>query len=195
MLVHYPEAAHYEIDPARLDLVEEFRRSPRGPHGTDLQKLLHRMRWAGDPDEDGRYILLVQEPGRRWMLARLPRRRGAPDRADPQPDIHEPRRRRMGSLQAPLARPDRPGAVRPMIDSTAVLGYAWPLIVSPGESVAFHLSAETLRTADASIVRVRCADPDPAGPGLKLTTPGSTLDGPVTLAPPEALPRLVRHHS
>ncbi len=78
MLVHYPEAAHYEIDPTRLDLVEEFRRNPRGPHGTDLQKLLHRMRWAGDPEEGGRYILLVQEPGRRWMLARLPRRRGAP---------------------------------------------------------------------------------------------------------------------
>lgn len=78
MLVHYPEAAHHEIDPARLDLVEEFRRTPRGPHSHDLQKLLHRMRWAGDPEETGRYILLVQEPGRRWMLARLPRRRGAP---------------------------------------------------------------------------------------------------------------------
>ncbi len=68
-----------------------------------------------------------------------------------------------------------------MIDSTAVLGYAWPLIASPGESVAFHLSAETLRAAEASIVRVRCADPDPAGPGLKLTTLGSTLDGTTAL--------------
>ena len=78
MLIHYPEAAHAPIDPARTDLVEEFRRNPRGPHGDALQRLLHRMRWAGDPDQPGRYVLLVQEPGRRWMLARLPRRRGAP---------------------------------------------------------------------------------------------------------------------
>lgn len=78
MLVNYREAAHFPVDPARLDLVEEFRRNPRGPHGEELQKLLHRMRWAGDPAEGGRYVLLVQEPGRRWMLARLPNRRGQP---------------------------------------------------------------------------------------------------------------------
>jgi hypothetical protein len=48
MLVNYPEAAHWQVDTTRLDLVEEFRRKPRGPHGDDLQKLLHRMRWTGD---------------------------------------------------------------------------------------------------------------------------------------------------
>lgn len=78
MLVHYPEAAHWPVDPTRLDLVEEFRRNPRGPHGEELQKLLHRMRWAGDPSVGGRYVLLVQEPGRRWVLARLPSQRGKP---------------------------------------------------------------------------------------------------------------------
>ena len=78
MLVNYPEAAHYEVDPTRLDLVEEFRRQPRGPHGDELQKLLHRMRWAGDPEQGGRFVLMVVEPGKRWMLGRLPRRRGAP---------------------------------------------------------------------------------------------------------------------
>ncbi len=77
MLVNYREAAHFPVDPTRLDLVEEFRRRPRGPHGEALQKLLHRMRWAGDA-EAGRYVLLVREPGRRWMLARLPARRGQP---------------------------------------------------------------------------------------------------------------------
>ena len=50
-----------------------------------------------------------------------------------------------------------------MTDTTAVIGYAWPLVVSPGETIAFYLSAETLVRADASIVRVRCADADPAG--------------------------------
>jgi hypothetical protein len=78
VLVHYPEAAHAPVDPTRTDLVEEFRRNPRGPHGPELQVLLHRMRWAGDPGEPGRYVLMVLEPGRRWMLARLPRRRGEP---------------------------------------------------------------------------------------------------------------------
>ena len=37
MLVHYPEAAHAPVDPTRTDLVEEFRRNPRGPHGPELQ--------------------------------------------------------------------------------------------------------------------------------------------------------------
>lgn len=68
-----------------------------------------------------------------------------------------------------------------MRDTTAVLGYAWPLVVSPGESVSFHLSSPSLRQAQATIVRVRCADPDPDGPGLKLDAPGTSIDGPITL--------------
>ena len=68
-----------------------------------------------------------------------------------------------------------------MIDTTGVIGYAWPLIVSPGESVAFHLSSATLTSAEAAVVRVRCADPDPAGPGIKVTAPGCAADGVVAL--------------
>ena len=45
MLVNDPGSAHWEIDPARLDLATEFRRAPRGPHSDDLQRVLHRMRW------------------------------------------------------------------------------------------------------------------------------------------------------
>ncbi|AOO79412.1 N,N-dimethylformamidase beta subunit family domain-containing protein [Bosea vaviloviae] len=68
-----------------------------------------------------------------------------------------------------------------MRDTTAVLGYAWPLVVSPGETVSFHLSSPTLDAAQVRIVRVRCADPDPDGPGLKLSEPGSAIDGRVAL--------------
>ncbi len=78
MVIHDPWAAHFPIDGARLDLVEEFRLKPRGPHGDELQKILHRMRWQGDLGESGRYVLLVLEPGRQWALARLPRQRGLP---------------------------------------------------------------------------------------------------------------------
>ena len=77
MLANYAAAAHWEVDPARLDLVDEFRRSPRGPHSADLQKLLHRMRWAGDPDLEGRYVILVLSP-HQLALAILPRERGKP---------------------------------------------------------------------------------------------------------------------
>jgi hypothetical protein len=75
MLEIDPSAAHYPIDPDRLDLVEEFRRAPKGPHSDELQKVLHRMRWRG---EARRYCALVLEPGRKWMLGRLPAVRGQP---------------------------------------------------------------------------------------------------------------------
>lgn len=68
-----------------------------------------------------------------------------------------------------------------MIDTNSVLGYAWPLIASPGEDIAFHLSSATLTEAHATVARVRLADPDPNGPGLKLIAPGTAIDGLVTL--------------
>ncbi|MGE0717444.1 MAG: hypothetical protein AB7P02_18500 [Alphaproteobacteria bacterium] len=74
MLVNDPAAAHYEVDPDRTDLVEEFRRNPKGPHSDELRKVLHRMRWSG---VGGRFVLVVVDPGRRWALGRLPERRGA----------------------------------------------------------------------------------------------------------------------
>ena len=75
MLVNDPDAAHYPIDPSRLDLVEEFHSRPRGPHSDALQKVLHRMRWSG---ASGRWVLITLEPNRRWMLGRLPGERGVP---------------------------------------------------------------------------------------------------------------------
>jgi N,N-dimethylformamidase len=69
-----------------------------------------------------------------------------------------------------------------MTDTTAVLGYAWPLIVSAGEPIAFHLSSKQLASAEATLVRVRCGDPDPDGPGLKLTELDGPIKGAVALA-------------
>ena len=63
------------------------------------------------------------------------------------------------------------------IDTTSVLGYAWPPVVEPGGQVAFHLSSATLKQVDVSLVRVRCGDPDPAGPGLKVVPIPSSVDG------------------
>jgi len=69
-----------------------------------------------------------------------------------------------------------------LTDTTSVLGYAWPMIVSAGEKISFHLSSPTLASAEATLVRVRCADPDPAGPGLRLTDMQASINGPVTLS-------------
>jgi N,N-dimethylformamidase len=69
-----------------------------------------------------------------------------------------------------------------MVDTTAVLGYALPLRAAPGERIAFYLSSATLTEARAQIVRVRCADPDPAGPGLRLIPAASPIDGTVGLS-------------
>ncbi|MBI0538157.1 N,N-dimethylformamidase [Roseomonas sp. KE2513] len=68
-----------------------------------------------------------------------------------------------------------------MTDTNSVLGYAWPLVVSPGEEVTFHLSSAALASAEATLLRVRCADPDPDGPGLRFHQPGTSIDGPVAL--------------
>lgn len=75
MLLNDPAAAHYEIDPRRVDLAHEFRAAPKGPHSDELQRVLHRMRWSAP---GGRYVLFALEPGRRWMLARIPPTRGTP---------------------------------------------------------------------------------------------------------------------
>ena len=75
MLGTDPATAHYKIDPARLDLVEEFRRAPKGPYSSELQKIMHRMRWSG---EGGRFALIPVDPGKTWMLALLPTKRGEP---------------------------------------------------------------------------------------------------------------------
>ena len=64
-----------------------------------------------------------------------------------------------------------------MIDTTAILGYASPLSVAPGEEVQFRLSSATLSAVNTRIVRVRCADPDPLGPGVRTIAMETALNG------------------
>ncbi|WP_346891237.1 N,N-dimethylformamidase beta subunit family domain-containing protein [uncultured Roseibium sp.] len=69
-----------------------------------------------------------------------------------------------------------------MKDSTKVVGYSSPWSVAPGEEVRFHLSSELLTHASSRIVRIRCADPDINGPGMKVTHVPSPLDAGLELA-------------
>ena len=54
------------IDPTRTDLAAEFKQSPLGPHGDELQKVLNIMRWV---DVDGKKVLVKQDGY--WCLGTL----------------------------------------------------------------------------------------------------------------------------
>ncbi len=64
----------YEIDPARLDLVEEFRKNPGGPHSPELTLLVNRLRLMPMVD---RHVLVCTKHSREWVLAKMPSVRGA----------------------------------------------------------------------------------------------------------------------
>ena len=68
-----------------------------------------------------------------------------------------------------------------MPNRTAILGYASPLAVQPGETLSFHLSSPTLDSAELEVVKVRSGDADPAGPGLRYSRPGTPIDGRIAL--------------
>jgi len=61
-------------------------------------------------------------------------------------------------------------------DTNGYLGYTDRLSVPAGEAITFHVSS---RRGDfrADILRVRCADADPDGPGLRMTPMPSAIDG------------------
>ena len=65
----------YNIDPKRTDLAREFRDNIGGPHSEELRYVLHRMR--GMPIAR-KYVLIVQEPFRRWKIGQLSGNRGDP---------------------------------------------------------------------------------------------------------------------
>jgi N,N-dimethylformamidase len=68
-----------------------------------------------------------------------------------------------------------------IIDTTSVLGYAWPLAAAAGEEIQFRLSSASLSQANVRVVRVRCGDPDPLGPGLRTTAMEAELNGAIDL--------------
>lgn len=70
-----------------------------------------------------------------------------------------------------------------MIDTMSALGYAKPWSVAPGERISFHLGSEVLKSAHLQVVRIRCADPDTNGPGMKVYPAPSEIDGETPLTP------------
>ena len=56
------------IDSGRIDLAREFLRNPWGPHSAELQRILNVMRAA---PLEGKHVILMAGPYRRWSVARL----------------------------------------------------------------------------------------------------------------------------
>lgn len=141
----------HQIDPTRLDLADEFRQQPFGPHSPDLQKLLKLLRW--DPFDD-RIIAVQQERGGTWRLARSTGRKGSPLQLYDGDDFATPEAVQWAIFRArwahhtgqPLALPgDRPlptpGTARSGLTHRTLLGYADRFSVEAGQEIAFKVSA------------------------------------------------------
>lgn len=67
--------SRYRITEADLRYAAEFRDKPLGYHSPGLQRVLNVMRGG---TRAGKYVLVVREPFKRWVLGRLPAARGMP---------------------------------------------------------------------------------------------------------------------
>ncbi len=65
----------YRITDADLPYAAEFKAHPVGFHSPGLQRVLNVLR--GGP-KAGKYVLVVREPFKTWVLGRLPPERGEP---------------------------------------------------------------------------------------------------------------------
>jgi hypothetical protein len=65
----------FKIDPTRLDIAREYRAKPFGEHSPELQYALNQMRLRPVQEFE---VLVMTEPGRRWVLAYMPMGGGAP---------------------------------------------------------------------------------------------------------------------
>jgi N,N-dimethylformamidase len=71
---------------------------------------------------------------------------------------------------------------------TPLAGYAEKLSVRPGEIIRFHVSSNVDGPVDAHVVRVICADANPAGPGIQLE-PVALRPVQVGMPSPQSVPR------
>ncbi|MEM7168631.1 MAG: hypothetical protein AAF530_00555 [Pseudomonadota bacterium] len=65
--------SRYQITTEDLKYAAEFKANPLGVASPGLQRIMNLLR--GGPKE-GKYVLIVQEPFRQWVLGRLPAERG-----------------------------------------------------------------------------------------------------------------------
>ncbi len=67
--------SRYRITDDDLSYAAEFKANPLGSPSPGLQRVMNLLR--GGP-KAGKYVLIVKEPFRRWVLGRMPAERGQP---------------------------------------------------------------------------------------------------------------------
>jgi N,N-dimethylformamidase len=166
----------HKVDAARLDLTREFKERPEGPHSPDLQKLLKLLRWEEITD---RFVAVQLQHGGPWYLARSTGPKGKPleiFRSRPYERLADAhwavfRKRWQKHTGVPLVLdegdgddPTRsPGELTLAASYQPILGYADEFSVPNGENIAFKVSAEGSGSYRATIMRLRCGDPEGAG--------------------------------
>jgi hypothetical protein len=65
----------FKIDPTRLDIAREYKAKPFGEHSPELQYTLNQMRLRPVQEFE---VLVMTEPGKRWVLAYMPMGGGTP---------------------------------------------------------------------------------------------------------------------
>src|SRR5262249_61574990 len=76
----------FAIDPTRLDLAREFKRSPFGPHSPELQAVLNVLRGARHCQD---LLLICTKPHAQWRLAEK-QPHGQPPPPPPPPGVQNP---------------------------------------------------------------------------------------------------------
>jgi hypothetical protein len=67
--IHFQERTMDRIEPDRLDLAQEFKAQPLGPHSRELQKVLSIMRWMPKASKP---IVVCTKPYEQWCVGELP---------------------------------------------------------------------------------------------------------------------------
>lgn len=67
--------SRYKLTNDDLRHAAEFKANPLGPASPGLQRVMNLFR--GGPKE-GKYVLVVREPFKRWVLGQMPAERGQP---------------------------------------------------------------------------------------------------------------------
>ena len=54
------------------------------------------------------------------------------------------------------------------LSQAPILGYVTPLSAAPGQDLSFRISSTGNLPFTARVLRIHCADPNPAGPGMQI---------------------------
>ena len=181
----------HSVDPSRLDLCNEFRESPIGPHSPDLQKLIKLLRWERI---ESRYLLVQPKRGKPWFLAHttgpkahpleifwdqefldLPSAYWALFKA--RWEANTGQRLVLGGVDDPVIPQPGEGDLTLSASDRPILSYSDVFSVAPGGQIEFKISSTGDAPFHAEIVQIRCGDDTPEGPAFHETPIDSAVTG------------------